>query len=41
MDNFSYAFQSYDAGLGFGNPHRTLHEQLGAWGDYIWVCHDL
>ncbi len=39
-DNFSYAFQAR-ADLGFGQPHQTLQEQIRAWGDYVWICHDL
>jgi hypothetical protein len=40
-DNFTYSPQGGDADLGFVRPHETLLEQLGAWGDHIWVCHDL
>ena len=40
-DNYAYTFQSADTGFGFGKPHDTPLEQIGAWGDRIWVCHDL
>jgi len=40
-DNFTYTPQGADANLGFRRPHKTLLEQLGSWGDHIWVCHDL
>lgn len=38
---FTYTPQGGDRDLGFGKPHKSLQEQLGAWGDNIWVCHDL
>ena len=40
-DNFTYTPQGSDIDLGFVKPHKSLVEQLGAWGDYTWVCHDL
>ncbi len=40
-DNFNYASLILNANMGFGVPHQTLQQQIGSWGDYIWVCHDL
>jgi len=40
-DNFTYTPQGGDSDLGFGKPHKSPLEQLGAWGDNVWVCHDL
>jgi len=40
-DNFTYTPQGAETNLGFRRPHESLQEQLGSWGDHIWVCHDL
>jgi hypothetical protein len=40
-DNFSYAFKTAIPVLGFARPRDTFEQQRGAWGDFIWVCHDL
>ena len=40
-DNFTYTPEGGDTDLGFAKPHKSLAEQMGAWGDFIWVCHDL
>jgi hypothetical protein len=40
-DNFSYAFHSGDTSFGFWRDRSTLRQQMGAWGDWVFVCHDL
>lgn len=40
-DNHAFAFSAAIPGLGFARPRDTLEQQLVAWGDLIWVCHDL
>ncbi len=40
-DNYTIAFSRALPNLGFHRPRDTLEQQLGAWGDMIWVCHDL
>jgi len=40
-DTFSYASLVLNADLGFGKPHQTVEEQVGSWGDFVWICHNL
>ncbi|HUS83330.1 MAG TPA: glycosyltransferase family 39 protein, partial [Dehalococcoidia bacterium] len=40
-DNFSYAFHSGDTSFGFWRQRDTLRQQMGGWGDWVFVCHDL
>jgi hypothetical protein len=40
-DNFSYAFHSGDTTFGFWRQRDTFSNQMTAWGDWIFVCHDL
>ncbi len=40
-DNYTIAFSRALPNLGFQRPRASIQQQLGAWGDLIWVCHDL
>jgi hypothetical protein len=40
-ENFTYSSVQALTNLGFQNRRETFEDQLKAWGDMIWVCHDL
>lgn len=40
-ENHTFAFDAAIPNLGFAFSRDNLGEQRGAWGDFIWVCHDL
>lgn len=40
-DNYTYAFSSVESIAGFAGSRDTIEQQKRAWGDLIWVCHDL
>ena len=40
-DNYAVGFVNVPSVHGLAAPHGTYHENIGAWGDAAWVCHDL
>ena len=40
-DNYSYAMWAHRPRLGFHHPHVTPQEQVRAWRDFRFICHDL
>jgi len=40
-NSFSYAFHSGDTSFGFWRARSTPSQEMAAWNDWIFVCHDL
>ena len=40
-DSYSYTYHSGDTSFGFWRARSTPIQQMGAWNDWIFVCHDL